>query len=280
MTRRRLLIGVSVSIIGLGLIGGSLAKAIKMHTPHQVIGFDINEETLNLARREGVIDVVTNDVHRVLSQGDIVFICLYPTETIAFVREHYRSFKDGAIISDCAGLKEEITNFFGKMDLNDKSLEFIGGHPMAGSEKRGYLHSNAGILENASFIITPHECNTDETIEKFTVLLKDIKFGEIAMMSAKEHDEMVAYTSHLPHIIANALLVKKPLMVTKALEGGSFRDVTRVGNMNTLLWQELILNNRENVLKYLNEFDMQISAITEAIKTRNVDSLVALFEGH
>lgn len=250
-----------------------------MHTPHQVIGFDIHEETLNLAKKEGVIDVVTNDLNRVLSQGDIVFICLYPKETIAFIREHYREFKDGAIITDCAGLKEEITDFFGKMDLNDKSLEFIGGHPMAGSEKKGYIHANAGLFEEASFIITPHERNDELKIHRLTELLKEIKFAEVTRMSAKEHDELVAYTSHLPHIIANALLVKKPMMVTRALEGGSFKDVTRVGHMNTQLWQELILSNQENVLKYLNEFDLQMTAVKDAIKTMNGASLIALFEG-
>ncbi|WP_343213166.1 prephenate dehydrogenase [Fusibacter paucivorans] len=266
--------------MGLGLIGGSIAKAVKANTPHRVIGFDIDAHTLNFARDEGILDEVSDDAEHVLSQGDIVFICLYPKETITFIREHYRAFKDGAIITDCAGLKMEMTAFFNKMVKNDKDLEFIGGHPMAGSEKKGYENASSTLLEGAPFILTPHEGNTDKAVEKLTSLLVAMQFGEVTQMTAQVHDELVAYTSHLPHIIANALLVRKPSTVTKSLEGGSFRDVTRVGKMNTLLWQELIMSNQENVLKYLDDFNGQINAVKEAIQSHNTESLVALFEGH
>ncbi|MDK2867951.1 MAG: prephenate dehydrogenase [Clostridiales bacterium] len=235
---------------------------------------------MNFARDEGILDEVSDDAEHVLAQGDIVFICLYPKETIAFIREHYRAFKDGAIITDCAGLKMEMTAFFNKMVKNDKNLEFIGGHPMAGSEKKGYENAGSSLLKGAPFILTPHEGNTEEAVETLTSLLMAMQFGEVTQMTAQVHDELVAYTSHLPHIIANALLVRKPSTVTKSLEGGSFRDVTRVGKMNTLLWQELIMSNQENVLKYLDDFNGQINAVKEAIQSHNTESLVALFEGH
>ena len=272
-------LGVSISVIGLGLIGGSIAKAIKANTPHKVYGFDNHKETLLMAHQEGILDGVSHDPKVILEQSDIVFICLYPRETIAFIRDHYSDFKEGAIITDAAGLKGEITDFFYKMVLNEKNLEFIGGHPMAGSEKKGYAHSDARLLEGSTFILTPHDGNDLKAIQTLNDLLYEIGFGSVTQMTSALHDELVAYTSHLPHIIANALLVNKPTHDTQALEGGSFRDVTRVGKMNTVLWQELILSNQKNELKYLDEFELQLKAVRQAIAINNSNDLINLFNG-
>jgi len=273
-------LGVSISVIGLGLIGGSIAKAIKANTPHTVYGFDVNEETLLMAHQEGILDGVSRDPKTILEQSDVVFICLYPKDTVAFIRNHYSDFKDGAIVTDTAGLKGEITDFFYKMVFNEKKLEFIGGHPMAGSEKKGYKHSDASLLEEATFILTPHDGNDLDTVKKLSDLLYEMRFGCVTQMTPAMHDELVAYTSHLPHIIANTLLANKPAQDTKALEGGSFRDVTRVGRMNTALWQELILSNQKNVLKYLDEFEAQLKAVRQAIAVNNANDLVNLFNGN
>ncbi len=267
-------IGVqNVGIIGLGLIGGSIAKAIKAHTDYRVIGYDIDQEILKQACDLKAIDHGETDVVKTLEASDFVIICLYPFETINFIKKHYNDFKEKAIVMDTAGLKEEIVSFFYKMVYNDRQLEFIGGHPMAGSEKSGFAHSKSDLFEGATFILTPHDANKDETLEFLEGFIHEIGFESLIKMKASEHDQTIATISHLPHLIASALLKQTPSV---SFYGGSYRDVTRVGKMNTTLWQELVLNNQANVLRSLEQFDQQISALKNAIETRDAESLEAL----
>lgn len=272
-------IGVSISIIGLGLIGGSMAKAIRENTAHHLIGFDVQSEVMKKAFEEEVIHEIPNSIEEALSKSDIVFLCLYPFETVEFIRNHYNDFKDNAIVTDTAGLKTEIVQFYSKLTHNSKQLEFVGGHPIAGSEKSGFNHSSAHYFKGASYVLTPHRGNREETVRTLTELIEVMGFGSVTCMDAKEHDEMIAYTSHLPHIIASLLLKNKPGntgTTGNALVGGSFRDATRVGNMNKSLWTELLMCNQSNVIKMLESFESDIKAVQSALESGNEDALRGL----
>lgn len=255
-----------------------MAKAIKENTDSEVYGFDTHEETLRFVKDEKILDDASSDAKDILSKGDLVIICLYPRETMQFISENLEHFKPGAIVTDAAGLKIDITAFFESLGEKRSDIDFIGGHPMAGSEKKGYENASAALMQSATFLLTPHSGNCKKSIAKLTAFLYEIGFGDVVCLSAEEHDELVAYTSHLPHIIANSLLACGPLKNTKPLEGGSFRDVTRVGKMNTALWQELILSNQPNVLKYLDQFEKQIEAVRQAILKNDAHELITLFD--
>ncbi|GAU78162.1 prephenate dehydrogenase/arogenate dehydrogenase family protein [Fusibacter sp. 3D3] len=269
-------IGVSVAIIGLGLIGGSLAKAVRTHTNHHIIGFDLQKDVMTSALSEGVIDEAPERIEETLGKSDIVFLCLYPFETVEFVKQHYNDFKEGSIVTDTAGLKSEIVQFYSKLTHNAKGIDFVGGHPIAGSEKSGFSNSSDQFFVGASYVLTPHRGNRASSIEQLTALIQKIGFSSVTCMEAGVHDEMIAYTSHLPHIIASLLLKNKPNAEVNSLVGGSFRDATRVGNMNLALWTELLMCNQFNVIKILESFETEIKAVQVALKNQNVDDLSGL----
>ncbi|MBF4693033.1 prephenate dehydrogenase [Fusibacter ferrireducens] len=269
-------IGVSVAIIGLGLIGGSLAKSVRTHTDHHIIGFDVQRDVMMSALSEGVIDEAPESIEETLGKSDIVFLCLYPFETVEFVKQHYNNFKEGSIVTDTAGLKEDIVKFYSKLTHNEKGVDFVGGHPIAGSEKSGFSNSSDRLFINASYVLTPHRGNRESSIAQLTTLIQQIGFGSVTCMEAKAHDEMIAYTSHLPHIIASLLLKNKPNDSINSLVGGSFRDATRVGHMNTALWTELLMCNQSNVIKILESFETEIKAVQLALKNQSMDDLSGL----
>lgn len=228
------------------------------------------------ALTSGVIDEAPETIEEALSKSDIVFLCLYPFETIGFVKKHYNDFKEGAIVTDTAGLKAEIVQFYNKLTHNAKGIDFVGGHPIAGSEKSGFLNSSDQFFVGASYVLTPHRGNKASSIETLTNLIQKIGFGSVTCMDAAAHDEMIAYTSHLPHIIASLLLKNKPQEQISALVGGSFRDATRVGNMNMALWTELLMCNQSNVIKMLESFETEIKAVQLALKNQNESALNGL----
>ncbi|NLZ52008.1 MAG: prephenate dehydrogenase, partial [Thermoanaerobacteraceae bacterium] len=240
----------NITVVGLGLIGGSLAMAInKKIKPKNLWGIDIDTVALHWAKIKGIINNGFTDPAKPLQKSDLVFICLYPKAAVKFVKKNMTIFKPGAVVTDVAGLKVSVITEISPVLRDD--IDFIGGHPMAGNEYKGIKFASEKIFQGADYIITPSAKNKRANVSLLKDMILKMGFANIVEMSPEEHDDMVAFTSHLPHILALSLVLN-PIIEKKSIcTGGSFRDATRVAKLNSDLWAELLLENGSNVVKHL-----------------------------
>lgn len=260
----------TIGIVGLGLIGASLAKAIKANTNNTVLGLDVDESTMEQALQEGTIDEVLSDY----SRPDILIVALFPQAAVDVIKENISRLKKGCIVMDICGVKKAIVSQVANL-CKSHQVEFIGGHPMAGKEQWGYQNSSATLFCHASMILTP--IFTDSwALEKVHQLCTEIGFERIVFTDPDSHDKMIGYTSQLAHILSNAY-IKNPLCMNyKGYTGGSFQDLTRVAKLNPVMWSELFLLNRQNLL---DDLDILISSLQEyrhAIAEKDEQRLIQL----
>lgn len=266
----------NITIVGLGLIGGSFAMALKELNIKNLWAVDIDIDVIKTAEEMGIIDKGYTNPKIPLEKSDIVIICLYPNLVLDFIKENSDSFKSGAIITDTAGIKERLIE---EVDLVlRKDLDFIGGHPMAGREYKGLEFASKEIFKGANYILTPTQKNSRKNVEKIELIIKEIGFRKIIKISPRKHDEIVAYTSQLPHIMATALINSDDEYDTNSFIGGSFKDATRVAKINSDLWTELLINNGENVLAQIKSFEERLGDFKRAIIDNERDALKSLFE--
>lgn len=271
-------------IVGLGLMGGSLGKAIReqvLSAPQAtgtIVGTDINSASLERAKSEGVCDrtFLQSEIPSMLSQCDFVYICLYPQATVDFLRTYRPYFKAGAIVSDISGVKELI--FEHLADIVRDDVDFIPGHPMAGGEKEGYEHSSGGIFANHNYIVMPLPQNRAHNITLFKELIKKLGFSKIVETDARDHDKKIAFTSQLCHIIASALVNAAENENIVAFGGGSFEDLTRIAMINAPLWTELFLANRTELLAQIEQFDASLSKLTHLLKEKDAPAIQSYLE--
>ncbi|MEG2893040.1 MAG: prephenate dehydrogenase [Clostridium sp.] len=262
----------NVCIVGLGLIGSSYAMALKGLSVGKVIGIDISDDTIQKALSRGIIDEGYINSTEALKKSDIVILAIYPHLTEKFVVDNMNHFKKGAIITDSAGIKEQIINNITPHLRDD--LDFIGGHPMAGKEGSGIDNGSDKIFIGANYLITPTPRNREENIIIVEELARKIGCRNIVRISPEKHDRIIAYTSHLPHILAVALINSDLLdQDTSLFVAGSFRDATRVADINANLWTELIMQNRDYVVEQLGVFEENIKQIKNAIETGNEEDV-------
>lgn len=270
-------LNLNITIIGLGLIGGSYAMAIKKRlNPKNLWAVDINKESLSVAEKDGIITEGFIEPHVPLKESDIVIISLYPHLTTRFIKDNIEFFKKNCIITDTSGVKEKIVE-----EINDfirEDLDFIGGHPMAGKEGSGFNIASEKIFEGANYIITPSKRNLSENVEKLRELIFKIGFKNIIEINPKEHDKVIAFTSHLPHIIASLLVNNSILDNHEFCVGGSFIDATRVAKINSELWSELLLSNSSNVVEQLISFEKDIDMMKNIILNNDKENLKKIFE--
>ncbi len=266
----------NITIVGLGLIGGSFAMALNKLKPKNVWAVDIDEDSIKIAKSLGIIDEGYLQPEIPLEDSDIVIMCLYPELTIKFIDDNINYFKSGAIITDTAGIKSKIIERINSFLRKD--LDFIGGHPMAGRESKGIKFASKDIFNHANYIITPTDRNKKENIEVLENIIRNIGCKNIVKVSSKKHDEIIAFTSQLPHIIASALVNSDIEENTNLFIGGSFKDATRVANMNTQLWLEILMDNSKNIVEKINIFEENLSNIKNAIINKDIDSLEFIFE--
>ncbi len=265
---------LNITIVGIGLIGGSYAKAIRKNIKiNKLWAIDINMDSLNEAKYTGVIDDGFTNPQFPLENSDIVILCTYPNITIDFLKDNMKYFKKNALITDTLGMKNKIVSE--ALDVIRDDLEFIGGHPMSGKESNGYNYSDADIFKNAQYILTPSENTSSNSLNLLKQIIKSIGFNEIIEMSAQTHDEKVAFTSQLPHIIACTLMNNSNINNNLQCVGGSFRDATRVADINSELWTELIFENKSNILNELNNFIADITNICNVIESNDRNSLIS-----
>ena len=261
----------NITIVGLGLIGGTYAQAIKKLNPKNLWAVDINKESLLYAEEKNIIDKGFTEAKEPLEKSDLVIMAVYPELTKKFIIDNMDKFKTGAIITDSAGIKENLIDEIHSQLRDD--IDFIGGHPMAGSEESGVKAASADIFKNANYIITPVDANTDENLDLVEDLARKIGFKTVVRICPRKHDEIIAFTSQLPHIIAITLMNCNHIDNVNSFTGGSFNDVTRIAKINPSLWSELMIENGEHMINQIDLFQDYMANIKTAIKDGDYDGL-------
>ena len=253
-----------IGIVGLGLIGGSIAKAIKENTEYTVFGFDIAPTVVCKAKLIGAIDgELTGEK---LKDCDMVIIALYLEATVAYITENAGLFKKGGIVVDCCGVKRDVCGAVEQI-AEDNGFTFVGGHPMAGIEFSGFEYSKKNLFEKASMIITPYPGTHIEVIEKLKKLFLGIGFNNFQITTPDEHDKMIAFTSQLAHVVSSAYVKSPAALNHKGFSAGSYKDMTRVAKLNENMWTELFLSNRDNLASELDSLVERLQEYSKALKT-------------
>lgn len=261
---------INITVVGLGLIGASMASALKKLQPRNIWGIDVDKDTIKKAENMGIIDKGYLNPEIPLKESDLVITAIYPRQTIAFIKENINNFKKGAIITDTAGIKNELIERIEQ--ILPENIDFIGGHPMAGSEEKGIEQAKHDMFCSCNYILTPLKSSKASNINFLTKLIKVIGAKTVKVLDANTHDNMIAYTSQLPHVIAISLMNGFNIDGLDFI-GGSFKDATRVACINEELWSELLLDNSKNIIEVIEAFEGNIKRIKEIIKDGDIENL-------
>lgn len=263
-----------ITVVGLGLIGGSVARRLRGFHDAAIYGVDTDDDTLALAAADGVIDRAFRDGSECVPVSDMVILCLYPKLNVDFCKEYAGLFKQGALITDVSGVKGYVIDSLDGV-LPD-GVEFIGGHPMAGRETGGYKSSTDTLFDGASYIMTPTKNNSAEKIALVREIAEYIGCRHVITTTPQEHDAMIAYTSQLMHAVAVALC-DNPLIERSAnFSAGSLRDCTRVALINADMWSELFLENKEALCARIDEMQRSLENIKNATQNDDREALKAI----
>lgn len=261
-----------IVIVGLGLIGGSLAKAFQKHTDCTVVGIDRDADVLKAALNCGAIDKIGSDAD--IQEADILYLCLYPQADIDFVSSHAHLIPPNCVVTDTCGIKSEICAHLPRI-AREHGFVFAGGHPMAGKEKSGFTASDADLFLGASYILVP--CGAPKrAVDLLKTIAKELLFGGTVETSPEQHDRMIAFTSQLPHVLACAYVLSPCCPEHNGFSAGSYRDVSRVANINEQLWAELFIDNREALVSELDTLITNITRIKDAVSKSDAEDLRGL----
>ena len=262
---------MKIAIIGLGLIGGSMARRLRGFHDCTIAAYNRTKESLDIAMSDGVIDEAYSNPGDAMENADLIIMCLYPQLNIDFVRENVDRIKSGAVITDVTGVKGFIIKEMQK--ILPETVDFIGGHPMAGREVGGYKSSTDTLFDNAPYIITPDRTNSPESIKLVRDMAKYIGCREVVTTTPDEHDSIIAYTSQLMHIVAVALCENPLLERSSSFAGGSLQDRTRIAVINEKMWSELFIENKEHLAYRITEFQECLETIKQATLNGDRDEL-------
>lgn len=266
---------LSFAIIGLGLIGGSYAKALRKLGARKIIGVERNEATLNEAKNQGLIDVALTQANDELRAANVIICAIYPEALVGFIEGNVQFFNPDVLLTDVSGIKNDMISR--GQALLKPGMEFISGHPMAGRQGSGLGMSDAHIFQNANYIIVPEQHNTEEAIfwlENFALALG---CKHTVRVTPAEHDATIAYTSNLPHVTAVALMDSASFNdKTRYFVAGSFRDGTRVADINPELWSNLFLANKDKVADEIDKYMEQLMLWRDALRSGDGEQLKAL----
>lgn len=267
---------MNIAIVGLGLIGGSLAKALKDYSDVTVYGINHRQSVVDMAIADRVIANKNESDAEILQKSDMVVLCLYPSLCVDFVKNNIDHFKKGAILTDVCGIKGKFVNDVNSIIRPD--MEYVGAHPMAGREVYGYVNSIPDLFKNCNFLVTPLPHNTEKAIGEVERLAERIGAKKIVRISPHDHDEMIAYTSQLMHVIAVALCDNKHIEIASSFSAGSLRDCTRVAVINEILWSELFIENKDALCILIDEMKESLERIEDAIKREDYETLKAIMK--
>lgn len=270
-------INQTIGIIGLGLIGGSYAKGLKRLGVRRVIAVDANKEFIAQAIAEGTIDAGCTVGTDALKEADMLIFCMPASAIIEFIRDNVAYFKEDAILTDVAGIKGNMAQEIQAM-LSD-GMDFVSGHPMAGREGSGYEMSRAEIFDGANYIIVPDVRNTRAHIEIVEAMAKALGCAHVVEVSPEEHDKLIAYTSSLPHVLATALVNSEAMSSkTKYFVAGSFRDGTRVADINAPMWTTLFMSNKKNLLYEIQRFTASLQEFSRMLDTDDTQGMTEFLQ--
>ena len=260
-----------IAIIGLGLIGGSIARRLRGFKDCTIVAYNRSKEALDLALRDGVIDEGYTDAREAFRDADLIILCLYPKLNIEKVKESLDVIKDGAVITDVSGVKQFMVD--NMRAILPKTVDFVGAHPMAGREVGGYKSSTDTLFDNASFLITPTKDNNPKSVELVRDLAKYIGCSNVVTTTPNEHDAIIAYTSQLMHVVAVALCDNPMIERSTYFSAGSLRDCTRVAKINEVMWSELFIENKVELVKRIREMEQSLEKMAVATENEDVDEL-------
>ena len=265
---------MNVGILGLGLIGGSMARAYALKG-HSVFAWDTDDVTLNYAILSGVVQEKLEQSK--IPQCDLIFLAIYPEGSARWLKENGQHISKNALVLDLCGIKAEICREC--FPIAEKyGFTFVGGHPMAGSQFSGFKYSRADLFQGAPMVLVPPVFDDIALLDRVKTALSPCGFGSFSVTTASAHDQMIAFTSQMPHLLSNAFIKSPTALNHKGFSAGSYRDFTRVAWLNSRMWAELFLSNRDNLLSELDTFIDNLQSYRDALAKSDEETLAALLE--
>ena len=264
-----------IAIVGMGLIGGSMAMALQGFEEYEIVGVDVSQPTLRFAREHRVADRVTDDAVQAISQADVVFLCLHPQGIIDFLKQHKDDFKPGALVTDVCGVKGAIVE---AAQVLPAGVEFIGGHPMAGTEFSGVQNALKHMFQGAHYIIVPDENSDPERVALLERMAAYIGCSDVVKTTSEQHDAIIAYTSQMMHVIAVSVCDDPQLFEFVGFEGDSFRSCTRVAALDVPLWTQLFSLNARQLDGALERLEQNINAYRQTLRSGDRQALAQKLE--
>ena len=265
---------MTVGILGLGLIGGSLARAYAMDG-HTVYALDRDDDMLAFAMLSGAVHGKLDE--STVPACDLLLLAIYPDGSAAWLENNAHLVSNDALVIDCCGIKEEICRRCFPL-AEEFGFTFVGGHPMAGTQFSGFKYSRANLFNGAPMVLVPPRFDDMDLLDKIKSALAPCGFNSFSLTTAREHDRLIAFTSQMPHVISNAFIKSPTASSHKGFSAGSYKDMTRVAWLNAPMWAELCMENRENMLFELDSYIKNLQAYQTALENRDLDALTALLE--
>lgn len=263
-----------IVVVGLGLIGGSIVKGLKGEG-FEIYGIDYNQEVIKTCYDMSLIRN-TKSSTSYLEEADIVFICLYPEASVKFLKDNQSLLKPGVILTDVIGLKASVMSEINTFIRSD--ICFIGGHPMAGKDGQGFQVSDEKIFNQSNYLLVINDKTPFTSVERLKRIILLLGCKHVEILDAEKHDEIIAYTSHMPHILSTVFMTCDRFSNTKNCVAGSFRDMTRVSNINASLWSELIMENKLPVLEEIKLFKETLESIEHMIMNNDAGQVIKFLE--
>ena len=265
---------MTVGILGLGLIGGSLARAYAK-AGHTVLAAEKDEAMLAFAQIAGAIHGELTDEN--IGSCNLILLAIYPAGSAAWLEEKAHLVSPAALVMDCCGVKREICARCFPL-AEQYGFTFIGGHPMAGTHNSGFKYSRSNLFQGAPMVLVPGKFDDIELRQRAKDALAPCNFGSFSVTTADDHDRMIAFTSQMPHIVSNAYIKSPTALEHRGFSAGSYKDLTRVAWLNAPMWAELVLNNRDHMLFELKTYIQALQAYETAIENNDFGTLVALLD--
>ena len=265
---------MKVGILGLGLIGGSMARAYAV-AGHTVYAADLDESTLSFAMLSGAVHGRLDE--ETIPACELLLLAIYPGGSAKWLEDNGRLVDSGALVLDLCGIKQEVCKRCFPV-ARKYGFTFVGGHPMAGSHFSGFKYSRADLYKGAPMVLVPPRFNDIDLLQRVKDAMAPCGFGMFSVTTAEEHDRMIAFTSQMPHVLSNAFIKSPTARQHKVFSAGSYKDLTRVAWLNAPMWSELFLENRDNLLFELNTYLDSLTAYRDALEARDGERLTALLE--
>ena len=265
---------MKIAIVGLGLIGGSMARAYSK-AGHTVLAAERDESILSFAQLAGAVHGELEESR--IPECHLILLAIYPAGCAAWLAENARHIRRDALVMDLCGIKRDIC--MRCFPLAEKyGFTFVGGHPMAGSHYSGFKYSRSNLFQGAPMVLVPHRFDDMELLDRIKTVLAPCNFGRFSVTTAEDHDRMIAFTSQMPHVLSNAYIKSPTALEHKGFSAGSYKDLTRVAWLNAPMWAELCMENRDHMLRELDFYLQSLQSYRDALADGDMDALTALLE--